>query len=538
MRTLVVDLHALLRGFCWARLAVAFFLMGVGPWAPAVLLPTAAGGLVFAVFALVVGSSAVLLLAGPPPRPRVVAWLLCLLDAALVTAVVAATGGARSVLVFLYVLLATAACLLLSRSGALTIALISSGLYAILILARAIVPALAFGDPVDHTAPLDVLTIFVTSGTLTVVSMVASGLAEHSLLSQRDLATERRSLGDLRAFSEAIFQSAGTGLVALDRAHRITTLNRAAETMTGVPASRAVGAPWAEVFGPGLTPADIEAATAGASIRREIEVSRPDGATVPMRITASPLEAGDGTRLGCIAACEDLSSVRAMEAEIRQADRLATLGRMAANIAHEIRNPLASLSGAVEALTGADGPPETRARLTEIVVRESGRLSVIIDNVLTYTRPAPLVLERLDAAAVLDDVLRALAARAPGDGVKIVRAFPPTLPLEADRQGLRQVVWTLCVNAVGAMPTGGELRVEGQRRGGVVEVTVSDTGEGIPPQSLAHAFEPFFAVRPDATGLGYALVHRIVREHGGEVTARSEGGLGAEFTVRFPEWHG
>jgi len=530
-----LDPHALLRAFCWARVAAAAFLVGVGPWAPAVLLPGASGGgLLFAVLLLVVASSGLLLVAGRPPRPRVMAWLLCLLDAALITAVVAATGGARSVLVFLYVLLAITACLLLSRGGAVAIALVSSGLYAGLILARAIVPALAFDEPVDRTAALDMLTILVTAGTLTIVSVVAGGLAERSLASQRDLESERRSLGDLRAFSDVIFESAGTGLVALDRGHRITAFNRAAEATTGVPVSRAVGARWSDVFGGGFSSADIEAATAGkpgASIRREIELSRPDGTTVPLLITASALEAGDGTRLGCIAACEDLSSVH-------QADRLATLGRLAANIAHEIRNPLASLSGAVEALTGSDGTPATRARLTEVVVRESLRLSEIIGSFLAYARPAPLELERVDAATVLDDVLRAVAERGPADGVKIVRAYPATLRLEADRARLRQVVWTLCVNALGSMPSGGELRVEGQRRAGVVELTVTDTGEGIPPQDLAHAFEPFSATRPDATGLGYALVHRIVHEHGGEVTVRSEGGLGAEFTVRLPERHG
>lgn len=541
MNPLGLDLHALLRGFGWARVAVAAFLVGVGPWAPAVLLPTASGGgLLFAVLAIVVASSGVLLLGRRPPRPRVIAGLLCLLDAALVTAVVAATGGARSVLVFLYVLLATAACLLLPRWGALAIAVGASGLYAMLILARAIVPALALDEPVDHAAALDVLAVFVTGATLTIVSVVAGGLAERSRLSQADLAIERRSLGDLRAFSDVIFQSAGTGLVALDRAHCITAMNRAAEAITGVRAERAVGACWGEVFGPGFSTVDLDAATSGepgAPVRREIELSRPDGATVPLRITVSALEAGDGTRLGCIAACEDLSAVRAMEAEVRQADRLATVGRMAANIAHEIRNPLASLSGAVEALTVAAGTEEMRSRLADVVVRESLRLSEILGNFLAYARPARLLPEHVDAATVLDDVLRALAERPPAEGVKVVRAYAPTLPLEADRERLRQVLWTLCVNAVAAMPAGGELRIDGQRRAGIVEIIVTDTGQGIPPQNLAHAFEPFFAIRPGATGLGYALVHRIVHEHRGEVTVRSEGGLGAEFSLRLPERH-
>src|SRR5262249_29534243 len=154
-------------------------------------------------------------------------------------------------------------------------------------------------------------------------------------------------------------------------AHRITAFNRAAEEMTGRPASSAVGARWDDVFGV-APPVELHGA-AGAPNRRDIELRRPDGTTVPVRITTFPLERSDGNPR-CERACEDLSAIRSMEARMRQADQLATLGRMAANIAHEVRNPLASLSGAVEALTCAGFVEPSRARLTEVVVRESGRL--------------------------------------------------------------------------------------------------------------------------------------------------------------------
>lgn len=539
MKPRSLDLDARLRRFSWARLTAAGILAGVGPWVPAVFVPTTSASLLLVVLTLVVASSGGLLVVGRPLGHRV-AWLLCVLDATLITAVVAATGGSRSILVFLYVLLVTTSCLLLSQSGVLVIALVSSALYATIILARNVVPVLAFGVPADSTMALDVLAICVAAGTITVVSIVAGSLAERFLRTQRELESERRTLGDLQAFSDVIFQSVGTGLIALDRDHRITAFNRAAETITGVPAATALGASWTDVFGPEASPREIAAVIAGqadAPMRHEIELRRPDSALVPVRITAWALEAGDGTRLGCIAACEDLSAARAMEAGLRQADRLATLGRMAANIAHEIRNPLASLSGAVETLTSADVARETRARLTEIVVRESRRLSEIIEHFIEYAHPAPLVVERIDAAVVLDDVLCTLPQRLSADEVKIVRALPATLPLEADREKFRQVVWTLCVNALGAMPTGGELRLEAHIRAGMVEISVSDTGDGISLQELAYAFEPFVATRHDATGLGLALVHRIVHEHGGEATVRSEPGLGAEFIVRFPERH-
>lgn len=540
MNTGSLDLSARLRVLCWARLAAAGFFVAVGPWAPAVLVPTASPGLLRVVLTLVVASSAALLLVGRAFRPRVVAWLLCVLDASLITAVVAATGGPRSILVFLYVLLVMSSCLLLPRAGVLVIALVSSVLYATIVLARNVVPVLAFGAPPDSTIALDLLAILATAGTLAVVSIVGGGLAERILLSQRELERERRTLGNLQAFSDVIFQSVGTGLVALDREHRITAFNRAAESITGVSASAALGGRWADVFGPEASLPEIAAVIAGrthAATRHEIEMRRPDGTVVPLRVDTWALEAPDGTRLGCIAACEDLGPARAMEARVRQADRLATLARMAANIAHEIRNPLASLSGAVEALTRGAVTAQARSGLGDIVARESDRLNRLIASFLEYARPAPLRIEPIDAASLLEDVLSGLSPRLTAGGIKTVRAFPASLPLEADPERLRQVVTSLCLNALAAMPAGGELRMDARARAGWIEVAIADTGDGIPADDLPRVFEPFFEHRHDVTGLGLALVHRIVQEHGGELTVRSERGVGTELVLRLPERH-
>jgi two-component system sensor histidine kinase PilS (NtrC family) len=372
------------------------------------------------------------------------------------------------------------------------------------------------------------------------VAFVSGGVAERFLLSQRELASQRQSFGDLRAFSDVIFQSAGTGLVALDLDHRITAFNRAAETMTGVPSVKAVGMRWADLFGGALPLTEIEAALAAApttSTRHEIELSRPGGTPMPVRVTGSTLAAGDGTRLGLIVACDDLSALRSLETRMRQADRLATLGRMAANIAHEIRNPLASLTGAVEALTVPDATADTRSRLTEIVVRESNRLSEIIRNFLEYARPTSLKVEPIDLTELLDEVLRAVSPRLAEGGITLVRALPRSLQLEADRERLREALWSLCLNAAAAMPAGGELRITATALGGMVEMTFTDNGERLLPHELPHVFEPFFAVRNGAGGLGLALVHRIAQEHGGEATARSRRAVGAEFTLRLPERH-
>jgi len=218
---------------------------------------------------------------------------------------------------------------------------------------------------------------------------------------------------------------------------------------------------------------------------------------------------------------------------MRAADRLASLGRMAANIAHEIRNPLASLSGAVEVLA-AGAPDETRERLGQIVIKETDRLNAIIREFLEYARPAPLNRDTVNVAEIVDEVLVLLEHRSTPGTLKVVREFPPALPWSVDRQQFRQVVWNLCLNALQAMPEGGELKVAMAVPGGRLLLRVADTGEGIADGDLGHIFEPFYSTKAAGTGLGLALVHRVVQDHGGEIDVQSRAGGGAVFTLTLP----
>jgi len=258
---------------------------------------------------------------------------------------------------------------------------------------------------------------------------------------------------------------------------------------------------------------------------------------VPVRMTFSALRSGEGERLGLIIACEDFSAIRAMESRMRQADRLATVGRMAANIAHEIRNPLASLTGAIEVLTSPHTAEDARERLSQIVARESERLNHIIKNFLEYARPAPLSIATFDVAAAAEEVLLLLEHRASPGSLKVIREFATSVLWPVDAQQFRQILWNLCLNAVEAMPEGGELRVAVAVRGDTLEVSVGDTGEGIAAGDIAHVFEPFFSTKSEGTGLGLALVHRVVQEHGGDIDVRSSPGLGTTFTLTLPSRH-
>ena len=525
-----------LRGFAWARLGVSLVLLALAPFVPPGLMPGESQILAVALIIALTSSSAMLLL-GPPPQPLRLAWFICLLDSALITAVVAATGGARSIFTFLYVLSVTAACVMLSRTRGLAIAAISSVFYTGIVTVRTVLPLTVFFDPPQETTALELVTMFLNAATLLVVAIVAGGLGERYRATRQELETRHKDLRDLQAFKDLIFQSAGTGLIALDREYQMTALNRAAEEITGLTVTQAIGHSWPALIGAAVPLASIEAtidANPRASMRHETALRRPDGSTVPVRMTFSALRSGEGERLGLIIACEDFSAIRAMESRMRQADRLATVGRMAANIAHEIRNPLASLTGAIEVLTSPHTAEDARERLSQIVARESERLNHIIKNFLEYARPAPLSIATFDVAAAAEEVLLLLEHRASPGSLKVIREFATSVLWPVDAQQFRQILWNLCLNAVEAMPEGGELRVAVAVRGDTLEVSVGDTGEGIAAGDIAHVFEPFFSTKSEGTGLGLTLVRRIATAHGGGVTIESGPETGTRVRVTLP----
>jgi two-component system sensor histidine kinase PilS (NtrC family) len=491
-----------------------------------------------AALVIIAASSGVLLLIpAVDERAHRLTRLVLGLDVANVTLIVTATGGPQSVFAFMYVLVVIGAAILLGRQSALSVAGAASLLYAGVVLGNTVFPLSDILEPMNESTGLEVLSMFLNTATFLVVGILAGGLSERYRSAQHELSDRRKDLSDLQAFKDLVFQSIGTGLIALDPEHRITAFNRAAADITGVEAAEALGRPWEVIFGLDIHLDDVAAAVGGSprAFRRfERTLRPPDRGEVPVALTFWPLRSGSGETVGLIAVCEDLSALKDMEVRIRQADRLATVGRMAANIAHEIRNPLACLTGAIDVLT-KDLPVEpNRERLMQIVTCESERLNRFIKEFLDYARPTPPSRQPLRLGAALDDLLLLFEHGSLPEGVKIVREYDGPLEIHADPQQLRQLFWNLCLNAVEAMPGGGELRVGARMLPGRAEVWISDTGRGISAADLPHVFEPFFSTKPQGTGIGLAVAHRIVHEHGGDIEVRSAPGLGTTFVTTLP----
>lgn len=533
-------LRSSLWGLNRARLLTAAIVLAVG----ALLRFTEAFPYAFGTFAMAVLGGAAACLVLPlgerrgVPLGRIV-WFQFGLDAILITGIITATGGPQSVFIPLYVLLVVASCFVLSGRGGLIVAGICSLLYVLPVLGRTIVPMFKVGAPSDNTA-LEILTVFMNAGVLLAVAVVTGALAERYHELQEHMEDQRKHLSDLQAFRDLIFESVGSGLVGVDPNGQVTAFNRAAVSITGVRAEDAIDQAWETIFGHGVDLAEVSRAVSEGSEpapRYEFRLRRRDGQEVPVGISFWSLRSGTGDVAGLIGVCQDLSSIKQMEQRMRQADRLAAVGRLSANMAHEIRNPLASISGAVEALARDLPPDSTRSQLVEIVLRESARLNQIVGDFLEYARPAPMAAIEINMAEIFDEVLLLIEHRTLPANLKVSREYGESLPTRADPQRLRQAVWNLCLNAVQAMPDGGELRVGAQslrERGGRLQISITDTGQGIAETDLPHIFEPFFSTKPEGSGIGLALVYRVVEEHGGSIEVRSRAGEGTTFVLTLP----
>lgn len=533
-------LRSSLWGLNRARLLTAAIVLAVG----ALLRFTEAFPYAFGPFAMTVLGGAAACLVLPiadrhgVPLERIV-WVQFGLDALFITGIVTASGGPRSVFIPLYVLLVVGSCFVLSRAGGLIVAAMASLLYVLPVLGRTILPMLEVGAPSENTA-VEILTVFVNAGVLLVVAVLSGALAGRYHELQQHMEDQRKHLSDLQAFRDLIFESVGSGLVGVDPAGRVTAFNRAAESITGVRADEAVDQSWEAIFGHGVNLEDVRRAVLEGSEpapRYEFRLRRRDGQEVPVGISFWSLRSGAGDVAGLIGVCQDLSSIKQMEQRMRQADRLAAVGRLSANMAHEIRNPLASISGAVEALARDLPADPTRSQLVEIVLRESARLNQIVGDFLEYARPAPMAPIEINMAEILDEVLLLIEHRTLPANLKVVREYGDALPTRADPQRLRQAIWNLCLNAVQAMPDGGELRVGARslrERGGRLQIAIADTGQGIADSDLPHIFEPFFSTKPEGSGIGLALVYRVLEEHGGSIEVRSRVAEGTTFILTLP----
>jgi two-component system sensor histidine kinase PilS (NtrC family) len=426
-------------------------------------------------------------------------------DVGVAAGLVALTGRSESVFLFLFSLAAVNGAILLYRAGALFGAALSTAVYLLLVGTGSEQPSL--------------VRVFVHVGAFAATSVLAAYLAGQLRDTGERLAASESDLANITALHESIVQSMTGGLLTIDPRGQVSFLNRAGEQMTGVTLDRARGRPVGEVF-----PMFRDNVA-----RDEIELTNADGELLRLGYSSFPLSGRAGGSIGTAVIFQDLTQLRAMEETVQRSERLADLGRVAAGLAHELRNPLASLSGSIELLR--DQVPEGERRLLDIALREAARLNELVTEFLRFARPPPLRRERTDLADLLGETLDVFANDPDAACVRLERTLRHA-PVECDPGQIRQVAWNLLRNAAQAVgPAGGSVRVSCVQDPDGATFAVADDGPGIADEELARLFLPFHTTKATGSGLGLAIVQRIVDAHGGRVSVRSPAGGGARFEV-------
>jgi two-component system, NtrC family, sensor histidine kinase PilS len=463
-------------------------------------------------------------------------------DALIVSAFVYLTGGVTSYFSLLYVLPIVAASSVQFRRGGLLVAALSTSLYVGLVVTQYTlgdkvwyVPSIVLPPRLvaQYTVALNVFVFFA-------IALVSGSLAEELRSAGARLVRASTEIADLQALNQHVIDSLPSGLVTTDPRQLVLTFNHAAEYITGVTAPSAVGRPIAEVM---QMPASVVQVldrdlADGVARRHELLYRTADGrGEIELGLSATHVETPGG-RAGFLFSFQDVTTIKKLERDASRQQRLAAVGEMAAGIAHEIRNPLASMSGSIQILRQELPLTAEQEQLMDIVLRESERLNETIQSFLAYARPQRFDVARLDVRRPLTDAAALLRNSADVQDKHVIEVDvpPDELWYEADEGQIKQIVWNLASNGIRAMPDGGRLRLiaaaEPASQG--VILTVTDEGIGIAAADLDGLFQPFHGRFARGSGLGLAIVHRIVTDYHGEIQVSSKPGVGTTVSVRLP----
>lgn len=474
-------------------------------------------------------------------------------DILLESALIYFTGGVESIFAYLYFLSVLAAAVMVSARASLAAAASSTVLLSGIMLAYFLAPH--SGKDLPLVDPLLVVGVsrrlqrilpylFIFALSLHLVALLAGRLAGE--------------LSQVRILNEEILQTMSGGVLAVDRGGKVAFANSPARYLLGLPEEAAVdGVPFGELLTAARHEPLYSALSGLVSVSQDAQFTARGGKPAWVSIETCVLRDEEGEARGVVAILDDITLRRELASMTARADRLSAVQELASGMAHEIRNPLSSMRGAIQELSDVLDLSGDDRKLMEIILKESDRLNRIVSDFLDYARTRPLSLKKADLARLLDEVATLLRKRREEKKIEIVTDVPAGLECEADAELLRQVFLNLGINAIEATPDGGKVTFRGVmvpgRRSGVVgigdrapqppmeegvRVEVIDTGQGMDADTKARAGNPFFTTKPRGTGLGLAIVHRLVQAHRGAVDIETAPGRGTRISVWLPRNQG
>jgi two-component system sensor histidine kinase PilS (NtrC family) len=474
--------------------------------------------------------------------PKMAVWTIVVADIVLEAAIVHFSGGSSSQFSMIYCLTIVAAAFMLEVPGGLATAILSS----LCFIGYGVLESLGIVVPpgrelVGHIQKPGLLDTYMHLSLFFLVGTVGGILARHIQLKGRQLEDAEIELEQLKVDTDYILRNMSSGILVTDSDAVVITMNPAAEEILGVTREAVVGRPIKKALGAGAPElaVELEEALRGerSKLRHEITVHTSGARQKPLGTSISLMRDGDGEKRGVISVFQDLTEVHEMRERVRKADRLAAIGELSAGIAHELRNPLASISGSIEVLAGDLELSDEHAVLMELITRESDRLDRIISDFLEFARLRYPSKRPVEVDTVIEEVLTLLRHNpTKSSQVRVELTRHGSIPaIRADDEQIRQVFTNLAVNSCEAMVDGGTLEVEVRQAADAgVAVAFRDTGPGIDEEFVARLFEPFFTTKDGGTGLGLAIANKIVMAHGGTVEFHNREGGGAEFLITLP----
>ena len=480
------------------------------------------------------------------------AYLQIILDIFLITFLIYSTGGKESIFSFMYTISIITASILVYRKGGVLVASLCSILYGGLLDLEFYgiihpVSSKVF-EPRDYHSTDLFYSILMNITAFYLVAFLSSLLSEQARRSGRELQKKQVDFDQLEALNRNIVQSINSGLLTTDLEGKVTFFNKAAEEITGYSFSQVYNSKAEKMFPFLKKPLNSD----HPSSRFESEFKREDGDTLYLGFSTSPLRDSRGEELGDILIFQDLTKLKAMEEHIKMVDRLAAVGRLAAGIAHEMRNPLASVSGSIQVLKGELQLDNGNERLMDIAIRETERLNALITDFLLFAKPGLEGKEMVDITKVISDTLGEFASSPEWNkDIEVYKNLSGDGKVEANPRQLKQVFWNLFINAVQSMPEGGKLKIEVRSQKSEVrslkytsnnqkaednflEILITDTGCGIPKENLDKIFDPFFTTKEKGAGMGLAIAYRIIESYQGRTVVKSEVAQGTTFAIYLP----
>jgi two-component system sensor histidine kinase PilS (NtrC family) len=443
------------------------------------------------------------------------------------------TGGVESLYSFLFILVIIASSIFCPRPQLLVVASAAAILYGSLLDLQyyGYLPVLSgqvLSKEVQHYEVF--YAVFLHVGAFFLTALLSGALAER--LRRSEEAREKREIDyeELEHLNQAILSNINSGLMVINSAGRIRSFNSAASKITGYSLEKVYNRPVEAIlpeFG------HFGSDDSSDVVRGETAYTKNENEVLSLGFSASRVADKDGAPLGLLVAFQDLTEYKALEEQLKRADRLAAVGRLASGLAHEIRNPLASISGSVQLLLEDEKVNKEDRHLMNIVVKEADRLSLLLSDFLNFARPSALQLELIDIASLVDELIALVNASGQFQDVIIEKNYSGPISMNIDPQKMYQVLWDLLINAGEAARPEGKVRIDINAAQG--EIVIEDTGAGIADEDRDRLFEPFYTTKDKGTGLGLANVYANVEAHQGRIYFEPGSLGGARFIIELPE---